>query len=268
MNKKGFTLVELLAVIIILALLAMLTNVAVTKIVKDARKDMSDLQMELIRSAAETWGSENINKLPSIGYCKYLTVEDLKDYGLLNSSIIDSETKQEVSNDIKIKITAQDSNYGNTVISYEINPQDGAYSCTAVYLETPSSCFTISSTASAVTIEGYDTNCGTDELVIPRNINNIQVTSIASSAFYGIGFNSVTIPNTVVTIGASAFSNNNLTELIIPNSVSTIGSNAFANNYLVSVTVIGKSDLSNFTSYTAGTFGWADGYSDLDVVWK
>ena len=94
MNKKGFTLVELLAVIVILALLALLTSTAVTKLVKDAKNDLSETQMTLIKSAADTWIADNINKLPSSGSCGYLTLEDLKYYGLLDNTILDHKNSE------------------------------------------------------------------------------------------------------------------------------------------------------------------------------
>ena len=64
-NKNGFTLVELLAVIVILSLLALLTSTAVTKLVKDSKEDLYQTQIELIKASAEAWGADNIYKLPS-----------------------------------------------------------------------------------------------------------------------------------------------------------------------------------------------------------
>ena len=132
MDKRGFTLVELLAVIIILSLLALLTSTAVTKLVKDAKSDLNSTQLELIKSAAQTWGADNITKLPSTGKCGYLTLLDLKEYGLIDSRVIDPNTNQEISNNLKIKITTTTSSYGNVVTNYEVNPQniDG---CTKIY---------------------------------------------------------------------------------------------------------------------------------------
>ena len=132
MNKKGFTLVELLAVIVILALLALLTSTAVTKLVKDAKDDLSDTQMTLIKSAADTWIADNLNKLPSSGSCGYLTLEDLKYYGLLDNTILDPKNSEEISNDLKIKITTTTSAYGNPVTNAEVNPES-IEGCSQIY---------------------------------------------------------------------------------------------------------------------------------------
>ena len=132
MNEKGFTLVELLAVIVILALLALLTSTAVTKLVKDAKNDLSETQIQLIKSAADTWIADNINNLPSSGSCGYLILEDLKYYGLLDNVILDPKNSEEISNDLKIKITTTTSAYGNPVTNAEVNPES-IEGCSQIY---------------------------------------------------------------------------------------------------------------------------------------
>ncbi len=158
MNKNGFTLVELLAVIVILALLALLTSTAVTKLVKDAKNDLSETQMTLIKSAADTWIADNINKLPSSGSCGYLTLEDLKYYGLLDNTILDPKNSEEISDDLKIKITTVTSAYGNPVSTSEVNPES-IEGCSQIY-------FPICTIADDSTVSGLNAgakyNCKVD----------------------------------------------------------------------------------------------------------
>ena len=132
MNTKGFTLVELIAVIVILSLLALITSTAVTKLVSDAKNDLSETQIALIKSAAETWMADNLTYLPDTGQCSYLTLEDLKSYGLLDSNVLDPKNNQEISDDLKIKISTTLSKYGNPVRNVEVNPKniDG---CNKIY---------------------------------------------------------------------------------------------------------------------------------------
>lgn len=134
MNKKGFTLVELLAVVIILALLALLTSTAVTKLVKDSKEDLYNTQIALIKSAAESWGADNLLDLPDSGECSYLTLADLKGYGLIDSDITDPRNNEPFSDDLKIKITTTLSSYGKPVTDFEVNPEsiDG---CSHFYLQ-------------------------------------------------------------------------------------------------------------------------------------
>ena len=136
MNNRGFTLVELLAVIVVLSLLALLASTSITKIVKDSKNDLYNTQIELIKAAAETWGSDNLNKLPDSGECKYIELYDLKAYGLLESSIINPKTNQEFSNDMYIKISSNLTPYGNLITNYEVDVTDVS-ACSPVY---PSIC--------------------------------------------------------------------------------------------------------------------------------
>ena len=137
MNKKGFTLIELLAVIVILSLLALITSTAITKLVKDSKQDLSDIQMKSIESAAKAWGADNINRLPEVGSCAYITLGDLKEYGLLSSSVIDLKSSNELSNDLAVKIYTTANSSGNPIINYEVNPEsvsgcDSVVTCRAI----------------------------------------------------------------------------------------------------------------------------------------
>ena len=136
MNNKGFTLVELLAVIIVLSLLALLASTSITNIVKDSKNDLYNTQIEIIKAAAETWGSDNLNKLPDVGECKYLKLSNLKGYGLLETSIINPKTNQEFSNDMYIKISSNLTDYGKLDPIYEVDVTDIS-ACIPVY---PSPC--------------------------------------------------------------------------------------------------------------------------------
>lgn len=122
-NKNGFTLVELLAVIVILSLLALLTSTAVTKLVKDSKEDLYQTQIELIKASAEAWGADNIYKLPSEGKCAYITVENLKQYGILDSSVVDPRTNEQISDSLKIKISSKTGEYGGIITTYEVDPE-------------------------------------------------------------------------------------------------------------------------------------------------
>ena len=88
------------------------------------------------------------------------------------------------------------------------------------------------------TITGYT---GTKkELVIPSEIDGLQVTAIGDSSFYDCGYlRSITIPEGVTSIGSYAFySCSYLSSITIPNSVTSIGDDAFSSCIsLTSITI-------------------------------
>lgn len=61
MNNKGFTLVELLAVIVILALLAIVAGVSVLSIMKKATSNTNDIVVKNLEDAAITYGLDKLN---------------------------------------------------------------------------------------------------------------------------------------------------------------------------------------------------------------
>jgi len=107
---------------------------------------------------------------------------------------------------------------------------------------TPESCFYFDETTG--TISAFDSSwnqfydvetCGTD-LVIPKTIDNVAVTTIGYSAFFAMDLTSVIIPDTVVDLEMSAFYDcKNIKHLTIPESVTTIGSDGISGINLESI---------------------------------
>ncbi len=66
MKEQGFTLVELLAVIVILSLIALISVPAITGIIKSSKETLSDAQRKNIELSAKNWASDikNVKKLP------------------------------------------------------------------------------------------------------------------------------------------------------------------------------------------------------------
>ena len=136
MNKKGFTLVELLAVIVILSLLALLASTSVSKIIKYSRSDLYDTQINLIKKAAEAWGADNLDELPEAGSCKILLLKDLKEYGIIDDKIINPKTNKPFSNYLVIKITGIENDTGLNNTKYEVDA-DNINTCTYIYSYSP-----------------------------------------------------------------------------------------------------------------------------------
>lgn len=65
MKNRGFTLVEVLAVIGILALLGALVTPVINSFVNNSRDTLYEQQVHNIKEAAKEWGAHNIGALPT-----------------------------------------------------------------------------------------------------------------------------------------------------------------------------------------------------------
>ena len=81
MNKKGFTLTELLVVIVILGIIAMITVPIINNAIADSRKKTYEEQERSIVNAAKLYMANYSTELPAENKC--ISVEDLKEKGLL-----------------------------------------------------------------------------------------------------------------------------------------------------------------------------------------
>lgn len=121
MKKRGFTLVELLAVIVILIVIAGITIPVINTSLEKAAQSAYDKQISLIESAAKKWGAENDTKLPDIGSTSIVTVDfsTLIEAGhLKNEKILNPITEEELEGCVKI---SYDSEYNQYVYEYSDN---------------------------------------------------------------------------------------------------------------------------------------------------
>ena len=91
MNKKGFTLVELLGVIIIIALLSLVMFPNIINSFFEASNDLDKATEKIIIEAAKDYYSEKEDDIAKMDYC--LTVYMLQTEGLLSYDIKDSDGK-------------------------------------------------------------------------------------------------------------------------------------------------------------------------------
>ncbi len=103
MKKRGFTLIELIGVIIVLGILALIIYPIIGNVFDDSSSDLSKSQKESLENIARMWGTQNTDLL-SESKPYYLTIETLKKSGLLeNKDILDPETEEKVKGCIKIE---------------------------------------------------------------------------------------------------------------------------------------------------------------------
>ena len=98
--KRGFTLVELLAVMIILGMIVLITFPNIQKSFNKSSEKLLEKQIKSIENVARAWGATNNSQFDD---CYILTLENLKKSGLLeNKDILNPETKRELDGCVKI----------------------------------------------------------------------------------------------------------------------------------------------------------------------
>ena len=117
MKKDGFTLVELLAVVIILTILYLFVMPKVTDLIKDGNKtDEYIIQNKIITAAKEytsNYDTRFLNDFINVGYSKYISKEDL-----INNKLLD-ENEVESIGFFKVKVTLKEDNKLEYTISYD-----------------------------------------------------------------------------------------------------------------------------------------------------
>ena len=278
-KKKGFTLVELLAVIVILAVILVIAVPQIMSVIESARKGSIESTAKLIAEGAEReYTNRKILGKDTNVLCSDVSSMNSNDYGSCVISF-DNAGKATVKVTGKGKFEGYTCNGNSTnmeCVKGEMTPTNASY-------------FSYSEVEGGIAITGYSVEGGTD-VIIPNEIDGKKVVGIADNAFTsagvtpttisntkkvsasylynkdritttplmsgptisGLGITSVVIPSTVKSIGDRAFVNNQITEVVIPSSVTSIGRGAF------SKTDSSNQNLSKIVNKTGKSFEWGD----------
>lgn len=113
--KKGFTLVELLAVVTLIGLLSLIVIPVVDKIIKDNKEQLYHTQIKMIEDSARSWAADNIFELPSNnGEMLSKTICDLEKSGFLELDVKNPKTGELFYKDAVVKITKTANGYEYT----------------------------------------------------------------------------------------------------------------------------------------------------------
>lgn len=246
MQDRGFTLVELIAVIIILGIVALIVTPVVTDVIKDSREKLYNHQVEEVLRSAERWAMSNNILLPVEDQAiYYLSIPSLKDDGFVkDSDIVNPITNENMNGCILMTYQADSMQYDYKYEEVACSSTHTVDNLTNVYPEY--ACYTFDSATGTIT--NYDaTNpiCVTN-VFIPNKIDGVDVLIIGTDAFRNKNITNVKLPNNIVTIGANAFAENVLVSLDLSNleNLITIGDHAFAYNTIASLNLTGLTNLS------------------------
>jgi len=112
--KRGFTLIELIAVIVILAIIALITTASVMGLFNKTKSSLYETQVEIVESAAKKWAIANNGFLPTDGSEYALQLSKLVTDGYLDDGdIVDPRTEKEMNGYVNII-------YDNSINQYKI----------------------------------------------------------------------------------------------------------------------------------------------------
>ena len=118
-QNRGFTLIELIAIIVVLSLVAVIAFPSVIGILSNSKKNTSQIQKSEIIRAAKDWAIEHPKELPLDGQVLKVKLSELKN-GYLSLNVKNLETGAVLSNETYVKITNQAGKYEYEVTLFDI----------------------------------------------------------------------------------------------------------------------------------------------------
>lgn len=96
--KKGFTLIEMIAVVLIMGLLTLIVFPMILNQVQSQKQNVSDASLQIIYAANQLYLSENNNEYPMITGATYcVSLETLVNDGKLKKPLKDFSTGKEIA---------------------------------------------------------------------------------------------------------------------------------------------------------------------------
>lgn len=118
MKKNGFTLAELLGVIVILSLLMLLVFPSIIKQLKEGEKQISTAVEQLIFNGAGSYLGDHIDEYPLVDATYCLTLKQLVDSNDLKESLLIDSKGKTLNLNQKVEIKIKDGKK-----SYQMNDQ-------------------------------------------------------------------------------------------------------------------------------------------------
>lgn len=105
MKKRGFTLVELIAVLVVLSLISLIAIPTVNNSLKEYKQKLYNDSIKNIEQAAKNWGADNIGKLPnsvsSNNTMAYPDIDTEGEFSALQIRIKDLQSEGYIGSELK-----------------------------------------------------------------------------------------------------------------------------------------------------------------------
>jgi len=244
--QSGFTIVELLIVVVVIAILAAITIVSYNGISQRSKESLIKSELHGAGSKIALYKAEH-NRFPNA-----LSVAGFSE------SLDDGTTLEYIYSSTNFCLTGRLTS--NTATVFHINNDGTVKTGECALASTAEACFAHDASPSQPTmrrITDYYTHESNNianpacprEVIIPSTLGGAGVHSVGTYAFDAKGLTAVTLPYSMKIIDHYAFQNNALTEINIPSSITTLGLSSFRGNQLTSLIIP-----SSITSLTANVF--------------
>ena len=125
MKKRGFTLVEMLGIVVVLGIIATIAIPVIQGSINSNREKMLNVVKKQLIDVSKDWSAKNVSSLPEEnGESVSVTLKDLKESGLLRIDVGNPKTSKVLSNESFITITKRDNNFVYEVILYDLVDAD------------------------------------------------------------------------------------------------------------------------------------------------
>lgn len=98
MNKKGLTLTETIAVLVVLSIVAIIIIPNIAKSLRKSKNKLTQIQLNTISEAAKNWSMDHLNKMREGNEALKISVGELQDKGYLDN-VVDPKAKDNATID-------------------------------------------------------------------------------------------------------------------------------------------------------------------------
>lgn len=197
MKNKGFTLVELIATLIVLSIVALIVVPNIYENIKEAKNGIKITQLESIVDSAKEWAADHITEL-SIEKDTYVFLKDLQSGGYIDYNLYKNTDGEQYNDNLFILIESKvieadewnNENYKYTYTIYDTNEKHLSY-LASLYVKANN--ITSNKTVTLSDLLPYaNTN-----LVVSSQLKNIEDGTLISNASVVINYYNGTYSYTV-----------------------------------------------------------------------